>query len=311
MLDRRPLHSTDTMHRAIEAAGGLYVVPAGADGHEVRAEVAVRGIRALELQGRNLDVVRGLPIEFLLAEGADSAEPVETLEALRGLHLGAWTGRLDFDALPQLEWFGTTEVEPGQLEPLLERDRPALHHLRVGRYRFADATPVRSLTHLTHLLIGDSRAFTSLQGVEALPGLRHLGLYLCPKLDSLAGLEGAPALEHVDLQTCNRITDLTPLARLAGLRSVQIEMRAPPSLAPLVDHPALEYVWIVSAKRPEPEVVDALLRSPRLRFLATGRGWWLRPDDEWEHIPDIYAMTERQDALYDRVMNERVQVAAW
>jgi hypothetical protein len=311
MLNRRVLQSTDTMHRAIEAAGGLHVAPAVADPMEVRREVLARGIRALEVQGRDIEVVRDLPLDFLVTFDVDAVEPITTLQGLRGLHIDSWTGHLDFDDLQRLEWFTTTEIAPNQLDPLLERDRPTLHHLWVGRYRFADVTPLTTLKHLTRLAIGDSRSFTSLQGLAALPALQHFHAYLCPKLASLDGVEAAVGLRHVCLETCNRITDLAPLAHLEGLRSVQIEMRVPPALTPLVGHPALEYLWIVSAKRPEPDVVDALLRAPRLRFLAAGRSAWLRCDGSWERVPDIYAMTERQRAMHEQVTDERVGVAAW
>lgn len=311
MLSRRALQSNDTMHRAIEGVGGLHVVPAAADPERVRREVLARGIHALEVQSRDLEVVRGLPLEFLIALDVDSVEPLATLEGLRGLHVQAWTGGLDFDALPRLEWFGATEIERGQLDPLLERDREELHHLSVGRYPYADATPLHPLAHLTHVAIGDSRAFTSPRSLGALTRLRHLSVYRCPKLESLAGVETASGLQHVDLQTCNRVTDLSPLARLEGLRSVQIETRNPPSLTPLIGHPTLEYLWIVSSKRPPPDVVDALLRSPRLRFLHAGRSAWLRPDGEWESIPDIYAMTGSQRATHERMTQERSDLAAW
>jgi hypothetical protein len=150
-----------------------------------------------------------------------------------------------------------------------------------------------------------------MHGVEGLPRLQHFSAYICPKLESLSGLEAAVGLQHVDLQSCNRITDLSPLARLDALRSVQIEMRAPPSVATLSGHAALEFIRIVSAKQQAPEVIEAMLRSPRLRILATGRRWWLRTDGEWEHIPDIYGMTQIQRAMYGHLEDERNAIAAW
>jgi hypothetical protein len=310
-LNRRVLQSTDTMHGAVESAGGLYMVPAGADAQEVRREVIARGLCALEVHGRDIEVVRDLPLDFLVTFDVDSVESITTLRGLRGLHVDSWAGHLDFDALPRLEWFAATELVRGQLDGLLERERQKLHHLWVGRYRFADATPLAALTRLTHLAIGDSRSFTSPRGLEALSGLQHFHAYLCPKLASLDGVEAAVGLRHVCLETCNRITDLAPLARLEGLRSVQLDMRVPPALSPLIGHPALEYLCIVSAKRPEPDIVDGLLRSPRLRFLTAGRSAWLRTDGRWEHIADIYAMTERQSAMHEQVRDERVGLAAY
>lgn len=311
MLSRRDLPSRDTMHLAMNAAGGLYVVPASADSAQVRAEVLARGIRALEVEaGTSIEFVRSLPIEFLIVSDTDSAEPVGTLPGLRGLHLGWWGGELDFDALPNLEWFGTTEIQQGQLEPLSRRERPRLHHLAVGQYRFADVSPLRRLVHLTHVAIGDSRVFSRLDGLGGLSRLQHFSLYRCPKLESLAGVEEATGLEHLELESCNRITDLSPLARLR-LRSVRIEMRTPPSLEGLVGHPSLEYLWIVTTRRPATEVVEQLLQSPRLRFVAVGKSCWLRAEGVWEHIPTIYAMSSTQNGVHQRALSEWNACAAW
>jgi len=312
MLARRELPSQDTMHRAMNAVGGLFIVPASADPQDVRTEVLARGIRALEvLSGASIEFVRGLPLEFLMVSDAGSVDPISTLQGLRGLHLGSWRGTVAFDALPLLEWFGTTEIERGQLEPLLENGGKRLHHLAAGRYRFADTAPLHSLTHLTHLAIGDSRALASLDGLDDLRRLQHLSLYICPKLESLSGVQAVVGLRHIEIESCNRITDLSPLCSLPQLCSVKIELRKPPTLAPLARHPSLEFLWVVSTKVPAADQVEQLLESPRLRFLAAGRRCWLREDSEWQHVPNIYDMAHRQSLLHDRLINQWNAVAAW
>lgn len=89
MLSRRVSPSNDSMHRAIDAVGGLHVVPAAADPVKVRREVLARGIHLLEVQGRDLEVVRGLPLEFLIALDVDSVEPLATPPVP-----SRWTSRL-------------------------------------------------------------------------------------------------------------------------------------------------------------------------------------------------------------------------
>jgi hypothetical protein len=311
-LIRRRLSAKDTMHRAMDAVGGLYVAGEPADPQDLRIEVLARGIRALEIPpGVDAEWVRGLPLEFLVVHSSDSVEFIGTLQRLRGLRLASWTGQLRFDGLPALEWFDTAEPERGQLEPLLKGDNEHLHHLGVGRYPFTDTTPLANLKHLTHAALGDSRRLVSVTGLDRLRQLRHLVLYVCPRLESLAGVEEAPGLTHIEIENCNRITDLSPLARLVHLRSVKIEARKPPSLASLIGHPGLEYIWIVSTKRPAPGLIEPLLESPRLRFLAAGRSCWLRRDGGWEHVPNIYAATPDQGVLHETLVDEYHRAAAW
>jgi hypothetical protein len=311
-LIRRNLASKDTMHRAMDAVGGLYIVREPADQQELRSEVLAREIRALELPpGADAEWVRGLPLEFLIVPYTHSVDFLGSLRRLRGLHLGSWTGQLRFELLPFLEWFDTTEPEREQLEPLLNNANEHLHHLGVGRYPFADATPLGGLRHLTHVALGHSRRLVRVSGVGHLPQLRHLVLYACPRLESLAEVEEAPGIKHIEIERCNRITDLSPLAGLVQLRSVKIEMSTPPTLAPLIGHSSLAYIWLVSTKLPAAEFVEPLLESPRLRFLAAGRSCWLRRDDRWEHVPNIYAATHEEGVLHEGLVDEYHRAAAW
>jgi hypothetical protein len=278
----------------MEAAGGLFVVPPDADPEQVRREVLRAGIRALEVQTSRLEFLAGLPLEFLVLNvPMPPIEPVNGLAALRGLTTsGSWVGHLDIGALPRLEWLAVTELAPGALDGLFEEGHPVLHHLAIGRYREPDLAPLARLAGLSHVSIGDSRKLTSVAGISGLPELRHLHLYICPQLRGLSGLRAAASLRHLQLESCNRITDLEELAALPELRSLQMEMRAPPSLEPLVGHPALAYLWQVGGRKPPGALVDRLLENPRLRFLAISRSVWWRGGAAWEHAPDIYAMGE-------------------
>ena len=85
LLNRRVLQSNDTMHRAIEAVGGLYIVPAMVNPREVRSEIIARDIKALEIQGRNLEFIRSLPLEFLMVNR--QLEPLLERERRRLHHL--------------------------------------------------------------------------------------------------------------------------------------------------------------------------------------------------------------------------------
>jgi hypothetical protein len=312
VLTRRGLQGKDSRFAAIEAVGGLFVVPPEADPALVRRAVLEDGIRALEVQARDLDFLTQLPLEFLsLNVALPRIEPVNSLGRLRGLVLDAWTGDLDFTALPDLEWFGATKVERGQLDGLFEQGHERLHHLGIGKYRETDLSPLSDLTALTHLSVGDSRALARVTGIDALPRLRHFDVYSCRALATLSGIEAATSLQHVELSRCNGIDRLEDVAALPDLRSLHIEMDRPPPLAALVGHPTLEYVWVVSARKPAAEEVSRLLENPPLRFLAAARAVWMRGNKGWLHVPDIYAMTDDEAAVHERHMRERDAFAVW
>lgn len=300
------------MFAAIEAVGGLFIVPPEADPDRVRQAVLAGGIRALEVHARNLDFLSTLPLQFLVVNAAmPRVAPVNSLADLRGLALNAWKGDLDFCALPHLEWFGVTEVERDQLDALFEHGHQRLHHLAIGKYRETDFSALSTLTMLTHLSVGDSRALTGVTGIETLPRLRYFDVYSCPGLATLSGIEAAISLQHVEISRCNKIDRLEDIAALPNLRSLQIEMDRPPSLTPLIGQPTLEYLWLVGGRKPAAEEIYRLLDNPPLRFLASSRRQWLRASTGWLHIPDIYAMNEDEASLRERHMRERDVFALW
>lgn len=301
VLARRTLHGSDRRWPAIEAAGGLYVVPANASASELRHAVEAVGTRALEVRTGDLTVLEGLDLEYLfVAAPVADVRLLDGLPALKGLSLESWRGELDLARLPALDWFGALEVKPGQVEVLLAADHPRLTWLALGRYRNDDLTPLGRLPALATLWVGETRTLVTVDGVADLPQLRSLTLSRCARLETLSGIERSPSLQAVVVDSCPRVQVLDPLADVAGLRLVQIESRNPPSLQPLIGHPRLEFARVVGGRPPAAEV-DALLGNPSLRLLVTGRATWLRDRDGWTSV-DMYAMTPEQQDAYDRVM---------
>lgn len=310
MLDRRHLQGFDTRYSAIEARGGLFIVPPDARADEVRNEVLSRGIRSLEVHTPDLSFLDGLPVEYLFVNTAlPDIRPVHGLPELRSLVLDAWTGEIDLSELPQLRWLEVLEVEKDQLDRLLAQGHLGLDHLVVGKWRQPDLTGLGRFPRLSHLAVGDTRSLVSLDGAKQLSRLRVLELYVCPGLTDLKGIEGA-ALVHLGIESCNKVTDLAPLASLPNLRSVQIELRRPPPLEPLFGNRNLEFVWLIGGKRP-PEELAALRDLPSTRIVQASRETWLRADGEWHKVADIYAMTDEQQAAYERLHDERNAIKAW
>jgi hypothetical protein len=312
MLERRDLQGVDSSHAEVEARGGMFVVPADADPHDVRREVLSRNVRALLVETLDLGFLTGLPVEFLTLNvpGVPDVGPVNGLQELRSIAVDAWSGELDLSTLPSLRRLRAWEPEKTQVARLVEQGHDGLEQLDVGKWPLPDLTGLERFPRLTHLQVGNTRVLVSLDGVSQLPRLRVLEVHRCPALTGLEGIEGA-GLEHVGIETCGKITDLTPLMALPDLRSVQIELRKPPSLAPLTGHPTVECVWLVGGTRPREEL-EALLESPSTWFVAARRGLWMRGSGgAWEEIADLYAMTPEQAALHEGRLAAVNAIKSW
>ena len=301
-LSPRLLQGIDGRWDAIGAAGGLYVADPSAAPEALRQEVIGGNVRALEVHADDLTWLEGLPLEFVVAHGGlVDITPIRTLRSLRGLSVDAWVGDLDLSHFPLLRWFGVSEVEKGQLDRLYETGHPTLEMLEVGKYREADLTSLSRLTRLQDLSIVDSRSLASLSGIGALPNLRLLDLHTCPQLATVEGIQSATMLRAIVLTTCNRIEDLAPVRSLPDLKVVQIEMRHPPSLQPLVGHDSVEFVWVIGGK-PPPGEIELLSESPAMRMVNSNRASWMRADDGWIHVDNIYAMTTEQLELHETLL---------
>lgn len=296
----RDQHGGGSEAAAIAAAGGMLVVPPDADPTAIRQAVD-QGARALELHRGDLSMLAGTPLGFLhVVSVTANAGGLRDLPHLRSLSMDAWRGDVDLAALPSLEWLHVAEVEAGQFASLAV-PHPTLRHVRIGQYRGEDLALLAGMPGLEYLSLWQAGQLASLRGIPA--ELEVLELARCPALTTLDGIEGAPGLQAVVLDTCNKVDDLAPLADLADLRLVQLDMRKPPSLEPFVGHSTLEFVWIVGGSRPAGEV-EALQPSPALRMVNVRRATWMRTPQGWEHFPNVYAMTEEQLAARDRVLDD-------
>src|SRR5215207_6203528 len=199
ILYERGLHPERSGDVAAAAAGGLWFAFNDADPREIVAEVRDRGIRALEVQHRDIGFLAELPdLEFLVLNTAEpDAGVINSLPRLRSLGFSyGWKGTLDFGQLPNLEWLYIADADPDRgLETLLA-GHPVLRQLAIGRYPAADLGAVANLPALERLEIFNSRRFTSLAGADAVAAsLRQLVLALLPKLASLDGIAGVRNLE--------------------------------------------------------------------------------------------------------------------
>jgi hypothetical protein len=281
ILQERRLQPLQSSHRAMREAGGLWAALGRPDPAAIVAEVRRRGIRALEVQHADIGFLAELPeLEFLyVASDPPDATPVMRLPNLRFLSFtGTWGGRLDFGALPRLEWFSAVECPRGGggLDSLFAGHDQVLD-LGIGRYPWADLTAPGAL-RLRRLAIWDSRAITGLDGLAALaPTLRGLDLDGLPNLPSLAGLEVLADLEVLRLGRLRHVTELSVVRELPSLRALHVfELKDVASLAPLAGHPALECLTFGRIRDLDLAPLESL---SRLRLVHTGRYRWNRDLD--------------------------------
>ena len=114
-------------------------------------------------------------------------------------------------------------------------DATGIEDLYPGAYSSRDLTPLAHLTSLWSLRMKDRPALRCLDGVEAMPWLAHLGIYLAPLEDTTAlARTGSPVLTELALASCRRITSLADLSGLTALRELDVsEGRSIQSLGPV------------------------------------------------------------------------------
>jgi Leucine-rich repeat (LRR) protein len=289
VLLERGLHPERSSDVAMRTAGGLWFALNRTDPREIVAEARDRGIRALEVQHRDIGFLAELPdLEHLVLNTAEpDAEVINGLHRLRSLAFSfGWKGRLDFANLPALEWLYLTEADPDRgLETLLA-GHTTIRQLAIGRYPATDLGALANLPSLERLDLFNARRFTSLAGADRVArSLRQLGLARLPRLPSLDGIAALPNLEYVAVESCSLITDLAPLRDLPRLRFLNLmQPKGVASLRPLAGHPSLEYV---SFGRLADGDLTPLREMPRLERINTGSGRYNLDPREFPLLDDL------------------------
>jgi hypothetical protein len=287
VLQRRGLHPNMVSNQEMAAAGGLWLVERSADRAAAVAEARERGVRALEVVG-DLSFLAELPeLEFLIAMDPPDAAPIHELKRLRQLSFsGTWGGRLDGSAWPALERFHAVEIpkDGGGVEMLF--DHPHVRELALQRPQLADLRPIAA-PRLASFVVGQTRSLASLTGVEARAStLLDLTLWGLPELESLRGLESLGRLEVLHLESLRKITSLETVARLPGVRFLDIfDLKGVESLRPLAGHPTLEYIGF---GRTVDLDLEPLFTIPNLKLVLTGPSYrWNRDVHDLPYLHDV------------------------
>lgn len=161
------------------------------------------------------------------------------------------------------------------------------HHLEslyAGSYTPEDLTPLQHNSRLKRIRMKDRPRLRSLRGVEQLPALDHLGIYLATSLHDFAPLREATTLRELHLESCRSLTDLTPIAASLGLRLLNVsECGDIVSLAPLAALLELEAVLLYGTTKIVDDDLTPLAGLPRLRELRIMSRRSYRPSVEQLH----------------------------
>ncbi len=129
-------------------------------------------------------------------------------------------------------------------------DAPQLESLYSGNYAAEDLLPLRHNTGLRRIRMKDRPRLRSLRGVERLPALDHLGIYLATSLDDFEPLGETTTLRELHLESCRSLSDLIPLATSRALRFLNIaECGDIASLAPIAPLLELDAVWLYGSTK--------------------------------------------------------------
>ena len=219
--------------------------------------------------GHDLEFIRGLPIRRLdvLARTITDLAPIyEVAGSLDQLHVqtGPMT-RIDLAALPGLR---ALSCEWDQVADTIG-DTSMIEDLYLGAYDPSDLAPLAHLTSLQSLRMKGRPALRSLDGIEAMAWLAHLGVYLAPLEDTSALARiGSPVLSELRLAARRRITSLADIRGLVGLRFLDVsEGGTIDSLEPISGLQRLERLYLYDSTKVADGDLTPLLGLARMRDL--------------------------------------------
>jgi len=219
--------------------------------------------------GHDLEFVRGLPLRRLdvLARTVRDLSPIydlaDTLQEF-SVQAGSMT-RINLSALPHLRGLSCNW---GQVADTIGH-ASGIEDLYLGSYTEPDLTPIAHLTVLRSLRMKDRPALRSLDGVESMPSLAHLGVYLAPLEDTSALARiGSASLIDLALESCRRISSLSDVSALAGLRKLNVgDGGTIESLQPLSALHLLELLYLYGSTNIADGDLEPLLGMHQMRDL--------------------------------------------
>lgn len=257
-----------------QTSDGATLVVTGPWGREAARVLESGGVDGLDLnyakgfKDTDLAFIRDWPLKRLtiLARTIRDLAPIYSLEkTLESLSVQV-APQADID-LGKLPLVSTLAADWVQVSPSIG-DLPGLTDLYLGSYSEVDLQPLRWNPRLVSLRLKDRPRLRSLDGIDALQSLEHLGVYLAPLLDISALRDlSATQLRELHLESC-RMPDLTPVAHLQSLRLLNAsDCGEIESLHPLERLGDLELLWLYGTTKVADDDLSPIADLPRLREL--------------------------------------------
>lgn len=216
--------------------------------------------------GSDIDFVRDLPLRRLdiLDRGITDLTPVHDLgSTLEEFRVQAAPGsHIDLTLLPRLRVLACAWEQVR--DTIASTDR--LEDLFLSPYREQDLSALSHLTSLRSLRMKQRPGVRSLDGIETMPWLAHLGIYGAPVEDTTALARlSSPVLTRLDLPSCRRLTSLADLSGLIGLRMLDVsESGTLASLTPITAMTHLETLYLYGSTTIDDGDLTPLLTMRRM-----------------------------------------------
>jgi hypothetical protein len=196
---------------------------------------------------------------------------------LESLSVESGPSVIDLDAFPNVtDLSATWEQISGTIA-----NASQLESLYVGSYTGEDLLPLRYNGNLKRVRMKDRPRLRSLRGVERLPVLDHLGVYLATSLDDFAPLSETTTLRELHLESCRSLSDLIPIANSHALQMLNVaDCGEIASLAPIAALLELKVVWLYGTTRIVDDDLTPLAGLPRLAELRIASRRSYRPTVE-------------------------------
>lgn len=219
--------------------------------------------------GSDIEFVRDLPLRRLnvLDRGITDLTPVHDLgSTLEELHVDVAPGPyIDLNLLPRLRVLSCAWDQVRDTMDSTNR----LEELFFSPYRESDLSPLMHLTSLRSLRIKPPLGVRSLDGLETMRWLAHLGIYRAPLEDTTALARlSSPVLARLDLPSCHRLSSLADVGGLVGLRELDVSESGDfASLAPISSLTQLERLYLHGSTTIADGDLRPLLKMSRLHDL--------------------------------------------
>ena len=242
--------------------------------HKASAAIVAEGVNRLVLnQGLgftepSLHFLRDLPIRelVLVDRSIEDLDPIHSLgPTLEARSLSTAAGpELDLGKLPKLTRLGACWAQVSRTLPA----GAAVRSLFLLAYKETNLRPLAGMTNLVDLAMKDRPRLATLEGLQALPALRTLGIYLASNLQDVSLIAERPMIDSLTLEKCRRISRLDSLQELRTLRQLNVsDCGDIETIAPLRGLSQLRHLLLYGSIRIVDDDLAPLLDLPALREL--------------------------------------------